>query len=544
MPSIQEEDRLAGVDNLALWDRVVQAALGEDGRVEQIVKGESELIENVTEDYPFSTTPTSNEISKRRVALRRLEKDRAAAFSTIYNSLSKTVQNKLPKDLASFVDPQPKRLYEHIKAMYSANTGTRQAELWSAIWSTAVPENEDPEPKLAMIRSNIAEIVAATASLTAEQFADTVSAYAAIRSLPSSYGLLASTFISSTALTPTLDDVIARVAAEHRRREGKGEVVNEHGLLAGRGQVTERGQAKGPKGGRGGRQQGGDQWCEHHKSFTHDTADCRSGPGTKTWLPIEEYKRKKDAERKQKGMSVRERKDEDQGTEKGDQPVQEVAGKARELGLSNRVASQAIVIDSGATNPFIKDKHLLSNLVELQPPIPIEVGDGNVVLATHKGRLSFKRIYFDNSYYVPGMAHNLLSAQRSGSPALGAKWLLSKVSGAQLMDKDGEVLLCGRWDPSGVWVANENPVCVTSPSHRALQASEEPDETDQRGLLDWHRRLGHADMKVVWSLGKPGSWTVTRDGVADFTGRNALNACRGKRFAKRLQSTVIERGGP
>ena len=178
--------------------------------------------------------------------------------------LSQTVQNKLPKDLASFVDPRPKLLYEHIKAAYGANTGTRQAELWSGIWSTAVAENEDPEPKLAAIRSSTAEIVAATAALTVEQFADAVSAYAAIRSLPSSYGLLASTFISGTGTAPTLDDVIARVAAEHRRRETKGEVVNEYGLLAGKGQ-------QGPQ---GGAKQGEGKWCEYHQVSSHRTADC------------------------------------------------------------------------------------------------------------------------------------------------------------------------------------------------------------------------------------------------------------------------------
>lgn len=77
--------------------------------------------------------------------------------------------------------------------------------------------------------------------MTISDFADNVLAYAAIRRLPPSYGMLASTFHvdgnnagDETSKKPsvTLDKVIARVAAEYRRRQSKGETVNQHGLLA------------------------------------------------------------------------------------------------------------------------------------------------------------------------------------------------------------------------------------------------------------------------------------------------------------------------
>ena len=183
--TIKEEDRLQGVDNFALWDRTVQAALGEDGRIDHITKDISELELEIVEDYPQSLVPTPTELSKRRVAMRQLGKERVAAFSTIYNGLSKTVQNKLPKSISSFLSPTPKELYEYLKTTHGATSGTRQAELWAAIWGTQIAENEDPEPKLAAIRANLAEVVESASTLTLDQFAENIGAYAAIRvSLP------------------------------------------------------------------------------------------------------------------------------------------------------------------------------------------------------------------------------------------------------------------------------------------------------------------------------------------------------------------------
>jgi hypothetical protein len=371
------------------------SSIGEDGHVAHILKSESEMVQETEESCPCSTIPTATELLKQRVALCQLEKERAAAFSTIYNGLGRTIQNKLPTNVGSFYDPKPKLLFEHIKKEYGANMGTRQAELWSGIWTASVGENEDPKPKLAAIRSSIAEIVAtAGTSLTIEQFANGIGAYASIHALPSSYGLLSSTFVAEPDLS--IEQVTAKVTAEYRRREMKGEIVNEHGLLAG--SVQEKFSGRNPK-------EGG-MWCKNHKTSSHNTADCRTGPKDKNWLPIEEYEKKKEVEKKKERGYVA------QEGEKEGGPVKEVVGKASELALAVHLDKDVIVIDSGATNPFIKDKHLLTNLTALDTPIAIEVQDGKVVQATHVGQLSFLKIYFDNSYYVPGMAYNLLSTQR------------------------------------------------------------------------------------------------------------------------------------
>lgn len=220
-------------------------------------------------------------------------------------------------------------------------------------------------------------------------------------------------------------------------------------------------------------------------------------------MPLEEWKRKKDAEKDRKGKAymAQDIKEEKEEKNMSGGQVAGFAGCALIAGILN----SAIVIDSGATNPFIKDKHLLSNLVELPSPMPIKVGDGKFVHATHKGRLSFDRIYFDNAYYIPAMVHNLLSGQRLGPSSIGAEWRLSKVDGARLVDKEGRVLLKGKSDPTAqLWISKDQPVRTTSLHHIALSAQEEADQQGQR-LLEWHRRLGHVDMKLVWDLGVAGS---------------------------------------
>lgn len=118
--------------------------------------------------------------------------------------------------------------------------------------------------------------------------------------------------------------------------------------------------------------------------------------------------------------------------------------------------------------------------------------------------MSFKRIYFDDSFYVPDLAFNLLSAQRLGPADIHGKWRFSKVKGARLVDKDLNVLLQGKWDPvKRLWTTTEEPVRVSTPIHIALQAKEESNKAAHR-LLGWHRRLGHIDMKRVWDLGREG----------------------------------------
>nr|ADE10054.1 rve superfamily protein [Tremella fuciformis] len=504
MPSVQtvkEERKLNGRDNYAQWVREIRVVLGSAGLVPHITKDASAIRALVEARYPVSSPATAAETSKRAVALYEHEKEQSTALSTLYGSLTETVQNKLPSNLIDFENPQPKGLYDHLVTTYGADNGSRLAELWSSIFGETIPENEDPEPHLTAIRSQLAEITssAITSKLTLEQFANQIGAYAAIRRLPSSYGLLASTFYSGTSSNKIhLDEVIDRVADEHRRRQQKGESVNEMGMLS------------------KSLQKPASKRCIHHPDQgRHSTDECWKVIGVPKHIQEQRSAREAAKGRKQGGQAKKAR---EQMESEDDSSSESKRGSSREtkeegyyateiaLHANDNLPSTSIIIDSGATSPFIKDKHLLSHLTKLDKAVKIQIGDGSIVEATHSGRLTFNNVWYNNALYVPSFSHNLLSTQRLG-PYTGTHWRFSKDS-ATLVEK-GKVILRGK-KLGNLWVVDDTPVRTTSRIHRALQAIENTEAEDTR-LLTWHKRLGHSNMRKVWELGKEGKlgakWT-------------------------------------
>jgi hypothetical protein len=307
--------------------------------------------------------------------------------------------------------------------------------------------------------------------------------------------MLASTLYTG-ANTVTLDNVIRMASHEHRERQTKGETVNEHGLISGNKARFGSGR---PASSRDDEKK--TKWCSHHKNNRHNSEECwklhpeLAPPG---WNK---------PKRKEKGMRAEEGADDSANEEEVGAVAMRIGEKvgleAVELALASSSDPSAVILDSGATSPFIKDKHLLFNLSPLAKPVAIQVGNGKVVYATHTGTLAFRRVKYDNSYYVPEMSHNLLAVSRLGPAELGAKWTFSAKL-AELKDKSGRVLMKARRSMSGgLWQIDDTPARTTSPSHLALSAKEEADIQDLR-LLDWHCRLGHIDQREVWRLGCEG----------------------------------------
>lgn len=264
--TVSEDCRLNGVDDFGRWERAVEAALAQEGLIDHIVHDFSILIPMVHILYPVSTPPTTTEQSKRAVGLANLAKNRQAAHSVIYQSLGPTVQNALSKRVTNFREPLPKELFAEVSNKYGASSGTRRAELWATIFGEPIPENIDPEPALSEIRQAGQLIIASvTSETTINSFAQGVLAFAAIYRLPSSYGLLASTFTTDSI---ELDDVINKVKAEHRRRSIRGDSVTAEGALVSRevaAAATQRMIGGTP----------GNKVCQYHPGMSsHSTEEC------------------------------------------------------------------------------------------------------------------------------------------------------------------------------------------------------------------------------------------------------------------------------
>ena len=179
----------------------------------------------------------------------------------------------------------------------------------------------------------------ANKEISAPDLISNIGGHAALSSLPSSYGLLLSTFVDNNL---SIDSVIKQVSAKHRRREKKGETVNEHGLLAKFPARRSKDQGKEKK-----KEQKREKWCELHKVTTHNTAECRSKD---TFLPWDEYKKKKDGE---KGMSAKDGVEEKETQEEHGNIATEAALEAMSATPPASLSRSAIVINSGATNMFI-----------------------------------------------------------------------------------------------------------------------------------------------------------------------------------------------
>ena len=152
-----------------------------------------------------------------------------------------------------------------------------------------------------------------------------------------------------------------------------------------------------------------------------------------------------------------------------------------------------IVIDSGATDTFIKDECLLSNVVALATPISVTVGDKRALQATKKGDFILAGVRFSNSLLVPDMAHNLLAVRKQAQDG-SSKWEFTNKKCTLV--KDGKALLSGHLENGLYVIHHARKVRGQVPSAQVV--------TTDSNLLSWHRRLGHLNLRDVWKMGRAG----------------------------------------
>lgn len=473
--------KLTGPDNYTAWNRSLQAALLGKNLIEHISEELSTIQDETRLRFPINSSSPASEIKELASALYRDKQHQGTTFGIIYHSLSTIVQNRIPESKIDWLKPAPKLLYDWLKETYSATSPARQAELWKDAWSLRVEENQDPQAGLASIQAKLSEVASSAIhnKVSLPEFIDIMTAYAMLTALPSSYGMLSSTILANGS-NFTAHQVISAASAEHRRRIMQSEEVNPQGFLA-RKSETAKGQGQGQGRGQDRRRLGPDglptlgrhidQFCENHQRYGHTTTACQG---------------------------VRSRNTNQQP--KAAVAAPEASPAAQEpdleayiaLSSTTSVEPSKIIIDSGASEHWICDKSLLKDLVPLASPLHVKVGNGGTVAATHLGTLQVGDVTFNNAYYAPTMAHNLLSVRRLDNA--NHQWTFTPTS-ARLSTKAGKLLLEGVLS-HGLYVVRP---------HHSIAMSAEADRPS------WHYRLGHINSATINALGRAGKlgkeWT-------------------------------------
>jgi hypothetical protein len=124
------------------------------------------------------------------------------AITTIYNSLTTMVQNRVLSEKANTSVPDPKGLYTWLEQEFGASFTNHQAELWSMVWGMEAVEGKDPTRILVSIWSSLGELgTSLPAEMTAAQLVERMSAFTMLRAIPESYSLLVSTLYASSSLS-------------------------------------------------------------------------------------------------------------------------------------------------------------------------------------------------------------------------------------------------------------------------------------------------------------------------------------------------------
>ena len=410
--------------------------------------------------------------------LKTWKKQDKKAYSLIDASLTQNVHDNLPSHLSEYTNNLTKAssyvLLSHLVDTYSAARGSRKAELLRIIWRTDLVEGEDPTRHVAKLKSAYSAIVAAGSKMDDEELA-----FAILMSLPSSYD----TLVQSYYLSDHKDSasVINAIRTEWRRRDTSD--MKDMALVA----------ARGHQGGSGNKEKqypyDENAYCEHHHRRGHATKDCRNPQvaNFRKTVNIGEVSPHPTAPPPASAHIA---------SAKSDSITIPRHAFLAHISIEHSLllacaTTGDIVVDSGATHHMVHSRDLLSNLSRLPQPAQITVGNGAIIKASQSGSLHLPHVTLDNVLLVPSLGRNLLSVGSSQSTP-GQHWIFAN---GKAVLRQGERSLITATMRDGLFVLDAS----STPRPSALLSA-----VPNTILFDWHRRLGHLNVRAVVQLGKEG----------------------------------------
>lgn len=421
---------LTGPQNYAEWELSIKTSL---------------ILKDLEIGTPVSLDSMSSKEDKEKYKRSR------QAFALLIKSLSPEVQASLPANIRSVETADSSALWEELKSQYSAAVGARQAQLLQQMWLSPVIEGEDPNKRMAEIRSAHAQI-----NSSGENLSDRMLAYAMTLALPESFTTVKQTLWLREPLTSSA--VQAAVQAEWTRRSSE-EVAMANRVQESHTQGNKSNRRAKPR-------EWTEKWCSIHKVPTHNTRDCSL--------------RKFSNNHSQSGQAR-------VGTGE--------SAKAEELASTfHAVAAtttcfhdNSFIVDSGASHHMVSNKGLLHNYGPATIVRSVKIGNGTILPVAGQGTMTIGATTLQQVLHVPQLQCNLLAVNKVPS---GFHWAFSSSKG-ELFDQSNQVCLSAPFK-DGAYSLQVDPSGHAYPVQLADTLSE------------WHHKLGHLGIEKVVRLAKEG----------------------------------------
>ncbi len=354
-----------GPDNFARWLSSLEDKIEREDLESHLLSTEAELKTALKKKYPVSTESTASEQFKQTELLDKVSANHRKTRVLVRESLSQEILNGLTTDLKK---GEPMDLLKALKVRYGIVSRARQAELWAKAWSTHAPEGEDPTPVLNDLRAlfdSMIDQVKTESGLDLPKFLEQLRGFVLLRALPPSFDHTANAFYAANDLDA--QSIITTIESTWRRKMQREEDFVQQALLAHQSRASKRPARPLAPNGKPFRGPERTKQCVHCLHFGHTRPTCHQLLREQASANIAEIPSSLSNTLGAPSLA----------------PSSQLATLHNHASLTARLSAD-VIVDTGATNTFIRDGNLLTNLKPLASPIPVATGNGGSVTAAIK----------------------------------------------------------------------------------------------------------------------------------------------------------------